>query len=156
MPRVLVLAVVVAAAVVAVALAQGRSAARPLPGLPSYTAGYTSWTKLNARLVPRRTADPHDGRKNVYASKLPPRGSTRYPLGTVIVKEIFRPGERYVGAIAVMRKTRARAHNGWVMIEWTRSTRRARFAELARGAVCTACHVQAHSSDYVFTKRTTR
>jgi hypothetical protein len=39
------------------------------------------------------------------------------------------------------------------MIEWTRSSGRARFSELARGQVCTSCHVQARKTDYVFTKR---
>jgi hypothetical protein len=55
--------------------------------------------------------------------------------------------------IAIMRKTKARAHNGWVMIEWTRPTATSRFTELARGSVCTSCHMQARRTDYVFTKR---
>lgn len=152
MGRVIAIAVTVATAVVAVAVAQGSSSARPLPGLPSYTAGYKGWTKLNAKLIPRRTSDPHDGRKNVYASRLPARGSSRFPVGTVIVKEAFRPGQTYPYLAAVMRKTRARAHNGWVMIEWTRRSRTARFSEVARGQICTSCHVQARKTDYVFTR----
>jgi hypothetical protein len=59
----------------------------------------------------------------------------------------------FLSLIAVMRKTKARAHNGWAMIEWTRPTRTARFSELARGRVCTSCHFQARRTDYVFTKR---
>ena len=59
--------------------------ATPLPGLPSYTAGYASWTKLNVKPIPRRAVDAHSSIKNVYASKLPRAG--RYPVGTVIVKE---------------------------------------------------------------------
>ncbi len=134
-------------------LAAGAPAAAPLPGIPSYAQGYTSWTRLNARPLPLRSPDPHAGVKNVYASKLPPRGSSRYPGGTVIVKEARRPGKRFVGLIAVMRKTAARQHNGWVMIEWTRPTATARFTEIARGQVCYSCHVGARSTDYVFTRR---
>lgn len=153
----LAIAVLTAAGVVATTVAQGasdRTEARPLPGLPSYTAGYRSWTKLNRARLPRRVSDPHDGTKNVYASKLPPRGSTRYPVGTVIVKESFRAGQSFPYLVAVMRKRAGvRAHNGWLMIEWTRSSRTARFSEVARGQVCTSCHVQARRTDYVFTKR---
>ncbi len=133
-------------------LALGSASA--LPGIPSYAQPYKSWTKLNSKPIPRRSADPHDGRKNVFASKLPPRGSSRYPVGTVIVKEGFRPGKRYVGLIAVMRKVKATgANNGWVMIEWTRNSAKSRFTELARGQVCYSCHVGAKKTDYVFTRR---
>ncbi len=131
------------------------SQATPLPGLPAYTAGYTQWTKLNVRPIPPRTgADAHRGSKNVYASKLPPRGSSRYPVGTVIVKEIVRPGARFVGVVAAMRKQAGvSTNNGWRMIEWQRPSRTARFAVLAQGQLCLSCHVQVKSRDYVFTRR---
>jgi hypothetical protein len=138
---------------VALPLVLALGAATPLPGIPSYAQPYKSWTKLNSKPIPRRTADAHDGTKNVYASNLP-RGSTRYPVGTVIVKEGFRPGKRFVGLIAVMRKVKATGpNNGWVMIEWVRSSANARFAEIARGQVCYSCHIGARKTDYVFTKR---
>jgi hypothetical protein len=128
------------------------SGVSPLPGLPSYTAGYTSWTKLNTKPIPRRAVDAHSSIKNVFASKLPRAG--RYPVGTVIVKEGRQRAGAPVTLIAVMRKLRATGpHNGWQMIEWTRSSGRARFSELARGQVCTSCHFQARKTDYVFTKR---
>ena len=126
--------------------------ASPLPGLPSYTAGYTSWTKLNSKPIPRRAVDAHSSIKNVYASKLPRAG--RYPVGTVIVKEGRQRAGAPVTLIAVMRKLRATGlHNGWQMIEWTRPSRTARFTELARGSICTSCHFRARKTDYVFTKR---
>ena len=126
--------------------------ATPLPGLPSYTAGYAGWTKLNAKPIPRRSVDAHSSIKNVYASKLPRAG--RYPVGTVIVKEGRQRAGAPVTLIAVMRKLRATGrHNGWQMIEWTRSSGRTRFGELARGQVCTSCHFRARATDYVFTKR---
>lgn len=141
-------------ALVTLPLVLALGAAAPLPGIPGYAQQYKRWTKLNAKPIPRRAADPHDGTKNVYASRLPPRGSPRYPVGTVIVKEGFRPGKRFVGLIAVMRKVKASGpNNGWVMIEWARSSPTARFTELARGRVCYACHAGARRTDYVFTKR---
>jgi hypothetical protein len=136
-------------ALLALPLVAVLAGASPLPGLPSYTAGYATWTKLNSRPIPPRANDPHRSTKNVYVSRLPRNG--RYPVGTVVVKEGRNGG--FVSLIAVMRKTKARAHNGWTMIEWTRPTRTARFSELARGQVCTSCHFQARRTDYVFTKR---
>jgi hypothetical protein len=136
-------------ALLALPLLVAAAGASPLPALPSYTAGYAEWTKLNSRPIPPRANDPHRSTKNVYVSRLPRNG--RYPVGTVVVKEGRNGG--FVSLIAVMRKTKARAHNGWTMIEWTRPTRTARFSELARGQVCTSCHFQARRTDYVFTKR---
>lgn len=127
---------------------------RPLRGLPRYTAGYDSWTKLNAEPIPPRASDPHNGTKNVFVSR-EPRGDGLFPNGTVVVKEAMRPGADFIGLIAVMRKQRGAdpAHNDWVFIEWTREAPRARFQELARGAVCWGCHAGAADRDYVFTLR---
>jgi hypothetical protein len=72
-------------ALLAIPLVVAVGAAAPLPGIPGYAQSYKSWSKLNSKPIPRRPADPHDGTKNVYASKLPRPGSTRYPVGTVIV-----------------------------------------------------------------------
>ena len=53
-----------------------------------------------------------------------------------------------------MRKVKATGpNNGWVMIEWVRSSANARFTEIARGQICYSCHVGAKKTDYVFTKR---
>ena len=157
--RYVALAAAAAAAVITVATSYAqvhvqRTAAKALPGLPGWTAGYRGWTKINRAPIPaRRSADAHRGTKNVYASRRARNG--RYPFGTVIVKEITRPGERSVGVLAAMRKVRGAnpRHNDWVMIEWTRQSTRERFALLARGALCTSCHVQACNDDYVFTRR---
>ena len=144
----LIAAATAAAVTVGVALAQSRAA--PLPGLPAYTAGYKGWHKLNRVPLPQRASDAHPGTKNVYVSKRARAG--RYPLGTVVVKEVFRRGQRFPYVIAVMRKTTAKAHNGWLMIEWSRSSAGSRFSVLARGAVCYGCHVGAKRTDYVFTR----
>ncbi len=131
-----------------------RSAARPLPGLPAYTAGFERWQKLNRRPIPPRRNDAHRGTKNVYVSRA--RVGARYPYGTVVVKTIRRPGESFVSVIAVMRKVRGanRRHNDWVMIEYDRSSTRDRFSAFASGAICTGCHMQVRGRDYVFTRRT--
>jgi hypothetical protein len=148
--RVAGIALVMAVAVVVATLAQAGPRATPLPGLPAWTAGYTSWTKLNRAPIPPRASDAHRGMKNVYASRRPRNGV--YPVGTVIVKEVRRPGARFVGVVAAMRKRSRGAHHGWEMIEWERATASGRFDVLARGGVCTGCHVAA-KPDYVFTKR---
>jgi hypothetical protein len=133
------------------AVAIGGSAAT-VPGIPGYAQNYKRWTKLNAKPIPPRANDPHRSTKNVYASKLRRRGTSRYPVGTVIVKEGRNRG--FVSLIAVMRKVKATGpNNGWVMIEWTQQSAGARFSELARGQVCYSCHVGAKKTDYVFTKR---
>jgi Cytochrome P460 len=154
MIRVLALAAVAAALVVGATLAQARERPRPLPGLPAYTAGYKGWIKLNAKPIPpRRTGDAHGGTKNVYVSKR--IVGRRYPVGTVVVKEIFRRGERFVGVVATMQKTRPSSapNNGWRMIEYERRSVGGKFGVLAQGSVCTSCHVQARANDYVFTRR---
>jgi hypothetical protein len=157
MPRrtlvVLAAAIAAAALVVGATVAQGRATkARPLPGLPAYTAGYSGWFKINRRPIPQRpSGDAHPGTKNVYASRRI-RGK-RYPVGTVIVKEVRRGGA--VTVVAVMRKIRAFSprNNDWQMIEYVRSSPRTRFRVLAQGHICYACHSGARANDFVFTKR---
>jgi len=151
--RVLTLAALSAVAVVAATLAQAETTAtpKPLPGLPQWTAGYKAWPKVNRAPIPARPSDAHSGVKNVHASKRARNG--RYPVGTVIVKEVRRPGTSYVGVIAAMRKLpNRRANHGWEMIEWDRTSARGRFGILASGAICYGCHIGA-KPDYVFTKR---
>jgi hypothetical protein len=139
--------------VVGATVAQGGSSRpRPLPGLPAYTAGYRSWSKINrVPIPPRPTGDAHRGTKDVYASKRI-RGA-RYPAGTVIVKEVRRGG--VVTIVAVMRKIRGFSprNNDWQMIEYSRASPRSRFGVLARGQICYACHSGARANDLVFTKR---
>jgi hypothetical protein len=145
--RVLALVAVVAfASAVVVVVASARTSAN---GLPAYTEGWQSWPRINRK--PFTSTGPlssaHTGVKNVYASKRKVRG--KYPNGTVIVKAIVRPATRFVGQFAVMRKVKGR----WQFVEYERSAPRARYTVLARGQLCTSCHVQALANDYVFTRR---
>jgi Cytochrome P460 len=144
---------VAAGLVSAASSAPSGTEARPLPGLPAYTAGFERWLKLNRRPIPPRQNDAHRGTKNVYVSRRSVRN--RYPYGTVVVKTIKRPGQSYVSVIAVMRKVRGanRRHNDWVMVEYGRSGSRGRFSAFASGAICTSCHMQVRRRDYVFTRR---
>lgn len=123
------------------------------PGAPRFVAGYRGWVKLNDAPISPRASDPHDGTKNVYASKRR-RADARFPAGTIVVKEATRPGADFIGLIAVMRKQRGAdpAHNDWVFVEYTREAANARFQEIARGSVCWSCHVGAVDLDYVFTR----
>jgi hypothetical protein len=122
------------------------------PGVPRYVAGYRDWTKLNSRPLPPRDADPHNGTKDVFASR-GVGGNGLFPNGTVVVKEATRPGADFIGLIAIMRKQRGAdpAHNDWVFVEYTREAAGERFRLQAEGAVCWGCHVGAADRDYVFT-----
>jgi hypothetical protein len=118
-------------------------------GLPAYTNGYAKWPRINKK--PFTSTGPlssaHTGLKNVYASKR--KVGRRYPNGTVIVKTIVKPGTKYVGQFAVMRKVNGR----WRFIEYERSSPTARYTVLAQGQLCQSCHQQARATDFVFTKR---
>jgi Cytochrome P460 len=123
------------------------------PGAPRLVAGYRDWVKLNDEPIPPREADPHNGTKNVYASK-ERRPNGRFPAGTIVVKEASRPGKDFIGLIATMRKEPGAdpAHENWVFVEYARESRNQRFQEIGRGAVCWSCHIGALESDYVFTE----
>lgn len=140
----LVAVIATGASLVVVASAQTTKS-----GLPAYTNGYQKWPKLNRK--PFTSTGPlssaHAGVKNVYASKR--KRGRAFPNGTVIVKTIVKPGTRFVGQFAVMRKVKGR----WRYVEWQRSSPRARYRLLAQGQLCQSCHAQARSNDYVFTKR---
>jgi hypothetical protein len=131
---------------VVVVVAGARTTAN---GLPSYTNGWQKWPRVNQK--PFRDKGPlssaHSGLKNVYASKR--KVGSKYPNGTVIVKTIVKPGTKYVGQFAVMRKLKGR----WRFVEYERSSASARYTLLAQGQLCQSCHVMARSTDYVFTKR---
>jgi Cytochrome P460 len=122
------------------------------PGVPAYVAGYRDWEKLNRAPIPPRAADPHEGTKNVYASR-ERRLNGRFPFGTIVVKEASRPGRDFIGLIAIMRKERGvdPAHNDWRFVEYTREARNEKVQEIASGAVCWSCHIGALDNDYVFT-----
>jgi hypothetical protein len=122
------------------------------PGVPRFVAGYRSWFQLNDAPIPPRESDPHNGTKNVFASKR--RGAdAQFPNGTIVVKEAMRPGADFVGLIATMRKRAGAdpAHNDWVFVEYTREAPDARFQEIGSGSVCWSCHMGA-DLDYVFTR----
>jgi Cytochrome P460 len=144
--KLLALVAVVALASAAVVVASARTTAN---GLPAYTDGWQKWPKINRKPFTSRgpLSSAHTGVKNVYASKRKVAG--KYPNGTVVVKTIVKPGDRFVGQFAVMRKVKGR----WQFVEYERSIARARYTVLARGELCTSCHVMARANDYVFTKR---
>lgn len=134
---VMALGLLAATAVVANASTTGN-------GLPRYTDGYAKWQRLNRK--PITTPGAHNGVKQVYASK--PRGAgKRFPNGTVIVKAIRTPGQGGLpGEVAVMRKVAGR----WQWVEYTLSG--GSYGVLAKGALCSSCHMQAQANDWVFTK----
>lgn len=140
---------VVALVAVVLAVAAGLSVvatAATKNGLPAYTNGYAKWRKLNKR--PITTPGAHNGIKNVYASR-PRAKSKKFPNGTVIVKSIAEPGAKGLAKqVAVMRKVKGR----WQWVEYELASPK-RYGVLAKGALCSSCHMQARANDWVFTKR---
>jgi hypothetical protein len=143
--KIIAFVAVIAAAAAVVVVATAATTAN---GLPSYTNGYQKWPKINKK--PILNQDPrsgHAGLKNVYTSKR--KVGAKYPNGTVIVKSIVEPPMKYVAKVAVMRKLKGR----WQWVEYTRSSPTGRYSVLGQGQLCTSCHIQARSNDWVFTKR---
>lgn len=139
---------VVAALLVAagVAGAQARK-----DGLPSYVAGYATWSKVNKAPI-RGGSSAHQGVKNVYVSKR--KVGRRYPVGAIVVKAASPPGKRWLSLVATMRRVKASANGGWRWEEFTRSAPTARFVKISfPESGCAACHMQAKANDYVFTRR---
>lgn len=130
-----------------------------LPGLPNDVAGYEKWLKLNAKPIPPRVGDAHNGTKNVYVNQtratIAPGGQQKfpYPEGSIVVKEANRPGKDFIGLIAIMRKIKETdpAHNDWMFVEYVRDGKDEAFREIARDAICWGCHVGTKDTDYVFT-----
>ncbi len=140
--RVVVLILALGLAGAAAVVASAQSAA---DGLPAYTNGYAKWKKLNRK--PITAPGAHNGVKNVFASK--PRGKAkRFPNGTVVVKSIAEPGVKgKPKQIAIARKVKGRWQ--WIEFELAGS----RYGVLAKGALCSSCHMQAKANDWIFTTR---
>lgn len=140
--RIVALVTVAAVACSAVVVAVASTSAN---GLPAYTNGYEKWPKLNRKPI-KGGSPAHSGVKNVYASKK--RMRSKFPNGTVVVKSIARSGDRSSrpSQVAVMRKLNGK----WRYVEYELSG--GRYGVLAQGALCSGCHMQAKSTDYVFTK----
>lgn len=136
----------VAAAAVACSAVVVAIASTTANGLPAYTNGYQAWPKLNKKPI-KGGSTAHSGVKNVYASKR--KVGKKYPNGTVVVKSIFKPGDKPATPtqVAVMRKLAGK----WKYVEYELSG--ARYSALALPqSLCSGCHMQAKSADYVFTK----
>jgi hypothetical protein len=145
------LASVVAATLGLAAAGAAAPERRSANGLPSYITGYAKWARLNASPI-RGGSTAHRGTKNVYASRR--RAGGRYPLGTIVVKVATPPGKRWLSLVATMRRVRSTTNGGWRWEEFTRSSPTARFTKVVfPESGCAACHAQAKSNDYVFTRR---
>ncbi len=139
------LAALVVAAGLAGAITVVAAANSTANGLPAYTNGFTGWKKLNKKPITGGSS-AHIGVKNVYASK-PRAASRKFPNGTVIVKTIADRGAKGLpGQVAVMRKVSGR----WKWVEYALSGKR--YSAFASGQVCTSCHMDVRSRDWVFTK----
>lgn len=139
---------VVAACALSAAVGVVAVASTQANGLPSYTNGYATWTKINKK--PFTKCGPpcaHSGVKNVYVSKK--KTGTKYANGTVVVKTVARAGDRRTrpSQVAVMRKVAGK----WRYVEY--GLRVASYSVIGQGSFCQSCHALARANDYVFTKR---
>ena len=63
-------------------------------------------------------------------------------------------GKQWLSLVATMRKIKGSANGGWRWEEFTRSSPTARFTKIAfPESSCAACHAQAKTNDYIYTKR---
>ena len=138
--------------VVAALAAAGSAGARPdANGLPAYVNGYAKWPRLNAKPIAGGSS-AHQGTKNVYASKR--KAGARHPVGTIVVKVARAPGKQWLSLVATMRKVAGTRNGGWRWEEFKRSSSTARFTKVGfPESGCAACHSQARSNDFVFTRR---
>jgi hypothetical protein len=129
-------------------------------GLPADVDGFQAWLRMNARPIRGGPGDAHGGDKLVYVNqtreRIAPSGALVFPFpaGTLIAKSSPRPGDDFVGNVAIMRKQAAGFdpfHGDWEYVEYARPTPTAPFTELARGSVCWSCHSDAEDRDWVFT-----
>ena len=122
-----------------------------LPGIPAQFQPYKQWHRVNAKPI-RGGSPAHPGTKNVFASKRAVKG--KYPNGSIVVKEGIDPSG-FVSLIATMRKMKGSdpAHGDWKFIEYTRSSRTAKFTEIARDGTCWGCHSIAKKTDWVYTTK---
>ncbi len=134
------------------AIAVGAAAAQPRQsGLPAYVEGYATWARVNSKPIVGGSS-AHQGTTNVYASRR--KQGARYPVGTILVKTATPPGKSWLSLVATMRRVKGRANGGWRWEEFTRDSASQRFTRIAfPESGCAACHMQARSNDYVFTRR---
>jgi Cytochrome P460 len=132
----------------------------PLLGLPQFTAGFDTWTRLNAQTIPpdspqteRVGTDAHRGLKNVYVNV--PRDAARtrpFPDGTIVVKAVTVSDR--LALIATMRKIAGSdpTHGNWRFVEYIANSQ-GRFATSPglQDGTCWGCHSTATSTDWVFT-----
>lgn len=148
-------------------VADQRRRAKPLPGLPGYTAGFERWLRLNKKPIPPDSADSrtigfdaHRSVKNVYVNRgraklTRPNGRQRlpYPPGTILVKT-GRTGST-ITLVAIMRKIKGfdPRHGNWQFVEYKRSRADQRFTTSAslRDGTCWGCHATVAKDDWVFT-----
>ncbi len=131
----------------------------PDPGLPPCTAGYQDGLKLNSEPIPPSASAPHGEVKEVYVNQtratIAPEGAQAfpYPDGTVVAKTGSRGGDN-AAIVAIMRKEAGLdpEHGDWQFVEYSRSSPDAEYALLASDSVCWTCHVNAESTDWVYTR----
>jgi hypothetical protein len=126
-------------------------------------ASYRSWQSfhLEAAAVPN---SPHtDGARTEFVNHLPPPGSTSFPIGTIIVKEIEPTDAEPARTFAMVKRGGTYNSKGAIGWEWFELKATPKVGIAWRGfgpprgetyggdafAGCNTCHMGAKDNDYV-------
>ncbi|MBX7112698.1 MAG: hypothetical protein K1X64_00085 [Myxococcaceae bacterium] len=129
--------------------------------LPRDFASYSSWQSFAVN-APSAPADSHTaGERTIYLNHAPPKGSSEYPVGTIVVKVMKEENQTFAmvkrgggynsrGATGWEWFELAAATDGTPAIVWRGITPPAgeRYHGVAGGA-CNDCHQGARSNDFV-------
>ncbi len=159
---------------------QGEPDAEPWPDtyFPSASDfnGFHDWHSMAAVAPPNAPTGPHAlGPMTLYIKRLPPKGSTAFPAGTLIVKETQEPDVTKRQTFGLAKRGgeyNVNGAKGWEWFQFTNRTDGSVFqrwrglgpppVDVAGGdgdctgyggdpEVCNGCHKAAASNDYVFT-----
>lgn len=157
----------VLAGVAACSSGSGSSGATctPQPLVNGDFDGYSSWTEFSfdGAAIP---GSPHtSGPRRVYLNHKPPHGSTSFPAGTIIVKEIGAPPASQDSIFAMVKvgcdynsdgavgwewvELNVDATTGAVGIMWSGSEPPPGQSYSGDPTACNTCHATAKGNDYV-------
>jgi hypothetical protein len=128
-------------------------------------AGFRSWTRLDLGVSPADSVH-EEGRRVIYANRLPSTGSTVFPVGTILVKTIGEDSATPGKTFGMAKRGGTYNTNGAVGWEWFEVQENTEGAVLfvwrgisppagegyggaVVGGSCNTCHGTAASNDYV-------
>jgi hypothetical protein len=127
--------------------------------------GYSSWTEYSFTGTAIAGSPHTSGPRRVYLNHKPPHGSTSFPVGTIIVKEIGAPPASQDSVFAMVKvgdncnsdgavgwewaELNVDAMSGAVGITWSGTVAPPGQSYSGDPTACNTCHGLAKSNDYV-------